>query len=152
MPQVRAHHRRGRTKNGGARQARWRARRLRRFGSAAPGLWPAHGVQSPIPSSAAALRDGVLDDGCKLLASIHTSIHLRTSNSPIFQALGNLTAYIPPSLILPLDLGTLYAAPSWCTLGASWAHLGRILGDLGVDFEGFQGRFGRVWGEIRTSK
>ena len=34
---------------------------LLRFGSAAPGLVPAHGVQSPIPQSAAALRNGVLD-------------------------------------------------------------------------------------------
>ena len=32
----------------------------------------------------------------KLLASIYSAIHLCTSNSPIFQALGNLTAYIPP--------------------------------------------------------
>ena len=31
----------------------------------------------------------------QLLASIHPAIHLRTSNWPIFQALGNLTAYIP---------------------------------------------------------
>ena len=58
-------------------------------------------------------------------------------------------------------LGRLLGVPwallgvSWALLGllgASWAHLGRILGDLGVDFEGFQGWFGRVWGEIRTSK
>ena len=58
-------------------------------------------------------------------------------------------------------LGGLLGVPwallgvSWAflgLLGASWAQLGRILGDLGVDFKEFQRRFGRVWGEIRTSK
>ena len=52
---------------------------LRRFGSGAPGLVPAHGVQSPIPSSAAALRNGVLDGAqAKLLSSTHPAIHLLT--------------------------------------------------------------------------
>ena len=53
------------------------------------------GTKAQPSQSAAALRNGVLDDGCKVLASIHPAIHLLTSNSPIFQALGNLTAYIP---------------------------------------------------------
>ena len=33
------------------------------------------------------------------------------------------------SFILSLDLGILSAAPFWCTRGASWAHLGRILAE-----------------------
>ena len=49
------------------------------------------------PQSAAALRNGVLDFGAgQTSSSIHPIIHLPTSNSSIFQALGNLTAYIPP--------------------------------------------------------
>ena len=61
----------------------------------------------------------------KLLASIHPAIHLRTSNSPIFQALGNLTAYIPSPLSSPWTSGL-------CTprlLASSLAPLGRILGE-----------------------
>ena len=98
---------------------------LLRFGSAAPGLVPAHGVQSPIPSSAAALRNGVLD-GVQvqlrpqpILPSIflHEPAYLHSS----WQLDGLYTL----SFILSLDLWTLYAAPCWRMLGASWAHLGR---------------------------
>ena len=48
------------------------------------------------------------------------------------------------------SLGRLLGVP-WALLGiswASWAHLGRF----GFDLEGFQGGFGRVLGEIQTSK
>ena len=54
-------------------------------------------------------------------------------------------------------LGGLLGVP-WALLGVSWAFLGLLgafwahLGRFGVDFEGFQGGFGRDFGEIRTSK
>ena len=74
--------------------------------------------------SAAALRNGVLDDGCKLRPqSILPSIFVPQTRH--LQGSWQLDGLYSPSLILPLDLGTLYAAPSWCKLFASWPHLGR---------------------------
>ena len=79
-----------------------------------------------INRSAAALRNGVLDGAQgKLLASIHPSIHLPTSNSPIFKAFGNLTAYIPPPKSSPWT--SALVPPR--LLASSLAPLGRILGD-----------------------
>ena len=54
-------------------------------------------------------------------------------------------------------LGRLLGVP-WTLLGVSWAFLGLLdaswahLGRFGVDFEGFQGGFGRDLDEVRTSK
>ena len=85
----------------------------------------------------AALRNGVLD-GCRsnFLASIHPAIHLRTSNSLIFQALGNKTAYIPPPESSTWTSGL-------CTprhVGASAAPLGRILAEK-IDFQ----EISKIW-------
>ena len=53
---------------------------------------------------------------------LYPSSYLKLAYLPSPWPLGGLHT---PSFILPLDFGTLYAAPSWCVRGASWAHLGR---------------------------
>ena len=81
--------------------------------------------------SAAALRNGVLD-GCRsnlwpqsILPSIFVFQTRLSADLPSYWQLDGLYT---PSLIIPLDLGILYVAPSWCAPAASWAHLGRNYG------------------------